>query len=163
MGLTQIAAAFGCVVGVAGAVVEEADHNAGNDWSNVVAEWDNVVAVVVDYYSVFALRNDGTVVYAENNYRDKLSPVNKWTDIVDITFCLEGLIGIKADGTVVAAGHFAYSDIRIEDDVPRKVSGWKNVVKIEFVDKYAYKDDEIHGITKDGKTYVIKRSDFSKS
>ena len=134
-----------------------------NNTSAAVGNWTDIVSVIVDYYAVYALKGDGTVVYTYPNYREKLTPVNRWTDVVDIALCLDGLMGIKTDGSVVAAGFFSYRDILLEEAIPQKVSGWKNVVKIEFVDKYAYKDDEIHGITKDGKTYVIKRSDFPKS
>ena len=142
-----------------------------NNASTAVKDWNNIVSVIVDYYGVYGLRDDGTVVFSDSDSRGLLSPINSWTDIVCITEFIGGIVGLKSDGTIVTAGYFAYFDLRIDDRFSRYVSLWKDIVKIEVKQGSmlvsdtgdSFRDYEIHGITKDGKTYVLKRSDFPKS
>lgn len=156
-------------------LIKEPDYSdAETKWNNAstaVKDWNNIVSVIVDYYGVYGLRDDGTVVFSDSDPRGLLSPINSWTDIVCITEFIGGIVGLKSDGTLVTAGYFAYFDLRIDEGFSRYVSSWKNVVKIEVKqgsmltskNGNSFRDYEIHGITKDGKTYVLKRSDFPKS
>ena len=107
----------------------------------------DVVDVAGIFNTVVALKSNGTVYVGQNTQEDiimskpfdKLQPLNEaanWTDIVAIECGEHHLVGLKADGTVVATGDNSYGQC--------DVMGWNNVSEI-----YA-NDFETLAIRKDG-------------
>jgi len=94
---------------------------AGSAYKSRVGElnWRDITAIGVGSCTA-GLRKDGTVVIAEHPLEKPVdwSAVKGWRDIVDISVGYEYMIGLKADGTMVAAG----SDSYIEE-----ISSWSNV------------------------------------
>lgn len=72
------------------------------------------------YYTV-ALKSDGTVVTAGNNYYDQRD-VDNWIDIVSVQAGDWHTVGLKADGTVVAEGGNYRGQCNVSD--------WENIVAI---------------------------------
>ncbi|MBR3335126.1 MAG: hypothetical protein IKG23_12625, partial [Clostridia bacterium] len=90
------------------------------------------------YYTA-GLKKDGTVLVAGKCYTDpqeikldakRKKQVEGWTDIIAISAAQRGPMGLKSDGTVVAAGY--------------DTSKWKNIIKI------AGSDTHIAGLKSDG-------------
>ncbi len=96
------------------------------------SDWTDIVAISVGGNSIVGLKSDGTVVFKggkyEGSYRDLSDTTNQygeanvegWTDIVAVSTNGDTTVGLKMDGTVIAAGQDA-----------ALVSGWKNVVAIQ--------------------------------
>ena len=107
----------------------------------------DVVDVAAVFNTVVALKPDGTVYVGQSTPEDivistltnGLQPLNEaagWTDIVAIECGMHHLVGLKADGTVVATGDNSNGQC--------DVMGWDNVAKIYA----AY--NETFAIRKDG-------------
>lgn len=107
----------------------------------------DVVDVAGVFNTVVALKSNGTVYVGQNTPEDiimstpfdRLQPLNEatnWTDIVAIACGEHHLVGLKADGTVVATGDNSYGQC--------DVMGWNNVANIYA----AY--NETFAIRKDG-------------
>ena len=106
------------------------------------ALWDTVavrktIAVGSNYLA--ALKDDGTVVFTDRHAFDS-SPAG-WHDIIAIACGYEHLVGLRADGSVCAAGR----NTRGECDV----SDWKNIVAIAAGDDYTV------GLRADGTVVVV--------
>ena len=107
--IVTIRAHQGKAVGIKadGSVVEnwQKDNNALNSWSDIIAVdfWDGDVG----------LRSDGTVVTAGAVVSKNI--IEKWTDIVSIAAGNGYTIGLKANGTVVAAGNNKYGRCNVSD------------------------------------------------
>lgn len=103
-----------------------------------------IVDVAINDFSIAMLRQDGTVAikYTYDFYdRDYgFSVVKEWTDIVAIDAGDYHLVGLKSDGTVVAAGKDSNKAIQ--------VNGWRNVSKI-----FAKRNTTV-AIKNDGSLYV---------
>ena len=96
--------------------------------------WKGIVKVSADGYTVLGLRADGQVLY-ETIYSD-VAFVNwddsSWTDIVDVDMGVGYAVGVKADGTAVAAWDYETSlDISA-------LSGWSGIVSVSAGCDYVY-------------------------
>ena len=71
-----------------------------------------------------AIRSNGTVVVAGDGSRknDIVETVSSWKNIVDIAVGEKHIVGLKADGTVLAAGDNYYGQCEVSD--------WKDIVAI---------------------------------
>ncbi len=90
-----------------------------------VSKWRNIVNIKGGPNpALFGVKSDGTVVSSNEDYHKR---VQKWTDIVDIAVGKNHVVGLKADGTVIAAA--------LEDKVNKEgelnVENWRDIVKIE--------------------------------
>ena len=86
-----------------------------------VGSWKNIAAVNAEVCTI-ALKTDGTVVVVGGAYNKKgynQYDVNNWGDIVRISSKNGHTVGMKSDGTVVAAGLNNYGQC--------DVSGWKDI------------------------------------
>ena len=104
--------------------------------------WKNVIKIETNNcYSrgccIFALKNNGTVMFSgsveadvdkdglDEKYQQVYFEVNNWNHITDISYNgTDCIMGLKADGTVVASGNI--SDSRLKE-----ISSWKNIVAIK--------------------------------
>ena len=105
-----------------GTVVVAGDKNKYNPDGYLVSvtSWKNVVAVSAGGGALAAgLKADGTVLCS---YSDLSATTSKWKDIVAISVGYSHIVGLKADGTVVAAGD--------NSDYQCNVSDWKDVIRI---------------------------------
>ena len=106
-----------------------------------VEEWKNIVAVAAGYDHTLGLRGDGTVITAglstESCEYPGVSDVASWRNIIAVATNTQAVgdvfredsprtmfhaIGLRSDGTVVAAGD--------NDSGQCNVSDWKNIVAI---------------------------------
>jgi len=80
-----------------------------------------------------AVRNDGTVVLNSDEIDFLLEldmyEVQDWTDIISVAVGVDHTLGLKADGTVVAAGNNFRSQCN--------VSGWTDIVAIAAGDSFS--------------------------
>lgn len=120
-----------------------------------VASWENIVAVAAGHRHTVGLRADGTVAVAGApigygySFRSAVnaivpigdSDVYKWKDIVAIAAGNDFTLGLKSDGTVVAAGNNKY--------VQFDVSSWHDIVSIAAGGRHAV------GLKSDGTVVVI--------
>lgn len=95
-------------------------------YSSIVNTWENIVDVSIGFYHVVGLTSSGDVNVA---YVDPHSTIDKsecdiydWTDIKDIEAGVQVTIGLKSDGTVVAAGQNKWCECN--------VSNWTDIVSI---------------------------------
>lgn len=121
-----------------------------------VTMWDDIVKVSAGVYEVLGLRADGRVLRynsAEGAFGGveggKMRPVedfsnwddSAWTDIVDLDAGFGAAVGLKADGTVVAAWAEVY---RFDAAVLEK---WSDIVSVDA-------GDSIYGLRRDGTVAV---------
>ena len=105
---------------------------------NQVAHWQDIVDVSMGKEFCAGLTVDGTVVtvgnipldnpayseWKEADWKELVeTPVSEWTDIVAISVGNLHMVGLKADGTVVAAGQNRWGDCDVAD--------WTDIVSIE--------------------------------
>lgn len=86
--------------------------------------WDNLEKIVGGYTTVVALKKDGSVLAAGDNYGGRLDEVNTWTNMKDIDLYDERdhlryglndgshccIAGVNEDGTIRIAGPCFYAD-----------------------------------------------------
>ncbi len=98
---------------------------------DIVLSQTNVVDIACIKHTIVLLKSDGTIFLGQHDYTDSLSSFENfqifndaaaWTDIVAIDCGRDHLVGLKADGTVVAVGENANGQCN--------VMGWNNVSKI---------------------------------
>jgi hypothetical protein len=90
------------------------------DFLDDATEWRNIEKVAVEENddAIIGLTSSGTVVSA--GFWSVPSQVSSWRNIVDIACGGGHYVGLKADGTVVAAGD--------NDDGECNVSGWTDIM-----------------------------------
>lgn len=74
---------------------------------------DNIAAISSDNYYhnyVIYLHTDGTVSYPRKKNEKIWYEISKWTDIVDIAIDHDGIVGLKADGTICYSNKDLYRD-----------------------------------------------------
>lgn len=111
-------------------------------------EWRDLKDISTGPYieSVVAgLRNDGTVITDAPSFRDEYDPVKSWMDIVQIDVGSDFIIGLKKDGTVVAAGKNEHGQCDVDS--------WKNVKQISAGGSFTA------ALTADGKILITKPLD----
>lgn len=108
--------------------VGEEDIEFGDDISN----WDNIVAIAEgqdwDGVRILAgIRLDGTVVAtATDNHQAIPRKISDWRDIIDIRVGYDCVLGLKRDGTVVAASMGSGR----RESIVREVEKWRNIIAI---------------------------------
>lgn len=97
--------------------------------AETISKWTDIKVLYGEFSTcVYALSNDGQVQgmgYYYDNSDWSLNDVENWEDIVYIAPAFDFVVGLKSDGTVVAAGKNDYGQCQ--------VSGWKNIVAIDTV------------------------------
>lgn len=109
--------------------------------------WDQITTrktITVEHTLSAALKADGTVVAINSSSADDID-VSDWSDIIGIDSGSGGVVGLKADRTVIAAGSSAYG-------WQQGVSGWHDIASIVTL------WDLVFGIRKDG-TVVVTEED----
>lgn len=121
-----------------------------------IEKWRDITSISIASEHIVGLKKDGTVIarghrdyspiyYLKNgetwirNFKIcdyGQSNVENWTNIIDIFACTKHTIGLRKDGTVVAAGDNSYGQCNVED--------WTDIADI-----YALSDCTI-GLKKDG-------------
>ena len=71
--------------------------------------------VVQNRYNVFALKADGTVIWAGKELDDMWSEIGTWTNIISLAVDDFHILGLREDGTVVAAGSHANGICDVSD------------------------------------------------
>ena len=77
------------------------------------------------------LRNDGTIVIPDDDsilFSEYWVNAGKWTDIIQFSTAFRNIIGLKADGTVIAEGP--------NENGQCNVSDWKNIVALKTTDQF---------------------------
>jgi alpha-tubulin suppressor-like RCC1 family protein len=75
-----------------------------------------------------AVRADGTVAFTGNDKNNSKVDINKWTEIASIDTYGEITIGLKTDGTVVAAGNSNFS---------LGTLNWKDILAVSAGERFA--------------------------
>lgn len=125
-------------------------YSGNENFKSSIKEWTDIVAVSAGGYGDYvALRRNGTVVHHKADYYKE---IETWRDIIAISCGERCCIGLKADGTVVASGSFAY----YKDDpnkvlIEKIVSSWTNIVAVSAG------SDHVLGLKNDG-TVVAGKS-----
>lgn len=90
----------------------------------VVEDPDRIVSVDVNASHIAAVYADGTVdaIYFNEDYFNTRSDVQKWRDIVAVSAGNQHTVGLRSDGTVVAAGFNTYGECDVSD--------WSDIVEI---------------------------------
>lgn len=94
-----------------------------------VADWRNVIALYQSAGLAAGLTAEGTVyaLWADSNL--PVAGVSEWRDITQLALGDDFLLGLRKDGTVVAAGE--------NDTVCNGVTGWQNIKQIAAVSEAA--------------------------
>ena len=102
--------------------------------------------IAINGLSIYTVRTDGTVAQTPFPETPMEKAITRWRDIIAISTYPGGnhikghhLVGLKSDGTVVAAGNNEYGQCNVEN--------WKNIVAIAAGQYHTI------GLTKDG--YVV--------
>lgn len=143
--ITQVAASGGNVIGL------QTNGNfvaAGIGWATMkgwTSNWSNIVSIdlglsILGPPHIVGLKSDGTVlangwsgripITGENSGKANFNDgggakcnVSSWSDIVAIAAGSMHTVGLKSDGTVVAAGD--------DNDSACAISGWNNIIEID--------------------------------
>lgn len=86
--------------------------------SGTLEEW-NDIAVISKGSNLAAIKADGSVLAGDNELQNKVSD---WKDIVAVEKGFRRIVGLRADGTVVAAGENQYGE--------GNVSRWRDIISI---------------------------------
>lgn len=118
-----------------------------------IAGWQDIVKVALSSWKyVLGLKGDGRVEFTWTNpYRGPSGEekIGEWTDIVDIIATETHAVGLRSDGTVVAAG---------ENDAGQcNVESWTNIVAI-----YATREVTV-GLTAEGTLRIAGNFDPSSN
>ena len=123
----------------------------GMDYSGQcgVEQWKDIVAIETFAGVSFGVTKDGNIMAAgETGEKIDLTVITSWTDIKDIVYGYDEVIGLKKDGTLVFEGEI--------DKTPRNVN-WKNVENI-LVDSNILlgieADGNVHAVTLDPQEYI---------
>lgn len=118
--------------------------------NNVLGQTD-VVDIACINNTVVLLKNDGTIFLGQHDFYNSFEKLQifqdaaSWTDIAAIDCGRQHLVGLKADGTVVAVGN--------NDKGQCDVMGWRDISKI-----YA-NENATFGIKKDGSVLAAGQVD----
>ena len=98
-------------------------------------EWRDIIAIAAGNHHVVGLKSDGTVVALGEKCTSQLKEfcpkktclygecdVSKWNNIIAIAAGDHHILGLKSDGTVIAAGWNKYGQCNVSD--------WNNIIAI---------------------------------
>lgn len=117
-----------------------------------IAQWTDIIAVCAEYNKplytgsnyipmTIGLKANGTVVMDGPVNEEIRKEVSSWRNIIAISAGNSHIVGLKKDGTVVAAGDNKYGQCEVDD--------WTNIVGITV-------DDDLTAVIKaDGKIEVL--------
>ncbi|MBE7022295.1 MAG: hypothetical protein E7414_03655 [Ruminococcaceae bacterium] len=123
-----------------------------------VKEWRDIIDIAAGGYFTVGLKKDGTVIIATNETRkvvnldfsyetintwQEFKDVFTWRDVKKISASFNHVVGLRKDGTVVAAGQNRYGQLSVNE--------WTDVV-----DVFATETTTI-GLRKDGYVYITER------
>jgi len=74
--------------------------------------WTNVKQIDIGYEHIIAVTNEGTVLFAGANYKNRFADCTEWKAISQVLAGSDHVAAIKNDGTVIATGYDA--DGRLE-------------------------------------------------
>ena len=130
------------------------DPSTYNKYSNIyddVELWTDIVDIsAASTDCIVGLKSDGTVVVS-NLYRSastSYQEVKDWTNIIAISKSNCTILGLKKDGTVVAAGNL--------NEKQKEISTWKDVIAIKAGDAFHV------GLKADGTILVAGEIDLSE-
>ena len=100
---------------------------------------DGIQAVYGSDVNCLGLREDGTVAILQESFRDAMGNmlIESWTDVKQLAMGNSHTVGLREDGTVVAAGSNHEGQCDVED--------WRDIVYIDARNQCTI------GITKDGR------------
>lgn len=86
------------------------------DWYHPPAGWRDLSDLVFnDYDDVLGLKKDGTVLYDGPDKYGESGPIATWSDIKAVSANDYHFVGLKSDGTVVAAGNNREGQCNVSD------------------------------------------------
>ena len=101
--------------------------------NEVVTSWNDVVAIhsvggyTLNTTYVIGILKHGNIVSIGPDKKKHLNDASKWRNIIAVSAKLNHIVGLKTDGTVVAAGNNSYGQLN--------VSGWYDIIAISTSDK----------------------------
>ncbi len=120
------------------------------EYRDLISKLSNVVEVHFTEKGKVCLRSDGTVFIASEKPTGR-SAVEKWHDIISVVCGRDYIIGLQANGSVIADGKF--------NSAPYDVTAWKDIKKIVKADSMG---DRIFGITKKGTVLAVGDNHFGQ-
>ncbi|MER0285323.1 hypothetical protein GSQ54_08975 [Clostridioides difficile] len=84
-------------------------------------KWKGISKIKCGSYSIFGIKNDGTVVVSGGPY-----DIKSWKDIKDIHIGLCGIVGIKEDGTIIST----------DEEFNEIIKDWKDIISAEIIDNH---------------------------
>jgi hypothetical protein len=84
--------------------------------------WNNIIEISTNHYSVIGLMSNGRVVALDNIYSNLQLNVGDWNDIIAISAGRFHTLGLRSDGTVVATGAGCSGQCN--------VANWNNIIAI---------------------------------
>lgn len=104
---------------------------------------------VEDGCDPIGLKADGTVVVWDWWWEDPIDDVSTWTDITEISCSWNHIVGLKADGTVVAAGNNEFGQCDVSD--------WTDIIAVSAGVEYTI------GLRADGTVVACGSDDNGKT
>ncbi len=138
----SLAPGYWCIAGVT------EDHTVvmtGLDAYDDVGSWRSIVMVTMASAVVFGLKEDGTVVFAEDEDvadSSMYEEVGQWRDIVYIDAGMHGVVGVRKDGTVAMTS----STPLLEEEVAQ----WTDIKSVSF------QADTVIGLKNNGDVLVCE-------
>lgn len=106
----------------------------------IVEGWANVRKLVMNGYGVILA--DGTFISSQDNERTQAA--SSWTDLVDVQYVANGIVGLRSDGTVVSYG--------LDDTLAETIASWRNVIEIAVYEEDY--DGHLAGLTTSGEVLL---------
>jgi hypothetical protein len=109
-----------------GTIISRLD-SALSDLEDELSTWTDIVAISSPFPAgLVGLKSNGTVV--TTRVATERFDVSGWTDIIAISSSQFSIIGLRADGTVVAAGENHYGMLDVD--------GWTDIVAVAAADSF---------------------------
>lgn len=106
----------------------------------IVEGWANVRKLVMNGYG--AILADGAFISSQDNERTQAA--SAWTDLVDVQYVANGIVGLRSDGTVVSYG--------LGDTLAEMIASWRNVIEIAVYEEDY--DGHLAGLTTSGEVLL---------
>lgn len=88
-----------------------------------VETWENIISIDMYGTLTIGLQENGVAKIAGTYDKKEISDLTIWNDLIDVAAGEQFVVGLKYDGTVIAAGH--------SNDGQLKVDNWERVIDID--------------------------------
>lgn len=119
----------------------------GDKLKQQVNSWNNIDKVYIKDDAAYAVRTDGTVIYAGDSHYDGIEKIYSWENVESLSLGETHMIAITKNSTMYAAGENLSGECNVED--------WYDIIQVAT----AY---HTVGLTKSGEVWATGENNFGE-